>query len=319
MVSRKYLLISPCRDEAEYLQKTIDSVVSQTILPTKWVIVDDGSTDATPEMLAKAAKKYPFIEIVTRKDRGKRAVGSGVIEAFYTGYQTINPHDYDYICKLDLDLEIPARYFETMMERMESNPRLGTCSGKPYFFNSQGKLISEKCGNEMSVGMIKFYRVNCFEQIGGFIREVMWDGIDCHTCRMLGWIACSWDEPEIRFIHLRPMGSSDKSIFKGRMRHGFGQYFMGTGLIYMIVSCIYRMTTPPIFTGGLFMLIGYLQSWFQGKPRYKNAEFRYFLSKYQWKCLIKGKNKATELYNQSQAVFWQPDRLSTKVIPVQIN
>lgn len=318
MTTRKYALISPCRDEAEYLQKTIDSIISQTILPTKWIIVDDGSTDRTPYMLAEAAAKYPFIEIITRKDRGKRSVGPGVIEAFYAGYQHINPRDYDYICKLDLDLEIPGQYFELMIERMESNPRLGTCSGKPYFYN-QGELTIEKCGDEMSVGMIKFYRVNCFEQIGGFVREVMWDGIDCHTCRMLGWIACSWDEPEMRFIHLRPMGSSDKNILKGRIRHGFGQYFMGTGPVYMTVSSLYRMTTPPVFIGGLFMLWGYLQSWLSGQPRYENPEFREFLRKYQWQCLIKGKKAATELYNQSQAMVWQPNRLSTREIPVQTN
>ena len=113
------------------------------------------------------------------------------------------------------------------MDKMEADPRLGTCSGKPYMLLN-GKLVSEKCGDENSVGMTKFYRVECFEQIGGFVRQVMWDGIDGHRCRMLGWIAASYDEPDLRFIHLRPMGSSHKGIFTGRIRHGFGQYFMGT-------------------------------------------------------------------------------------------
>ena len=82
--------------------------------------------------------------------------------------------------------------------------------------------------------MTKFYRVSCFEAIGGFVREVMWDGIDCHQCRMKGWAACSWDDPELRFVHLRPMGSSQDSIFTGRMRHGYGQYFMGTGFLFIL-------------------------------------------------------------------------------------
>ena len=90
--------------------------------------------------------------------------------------------------------------------------------------------MSERHGDDTSLGMTKFYRVACFKAIGGFVREVMWDGIDCHRCRMKGWIACSWDEPELRFVHLRPMGSSQQSIYAGRMRHGSGQYFMGTGL-----------------------------------------------------------------------------------------
>ena len=102
--------------------------------------------------------------------------------------------DFDYLCKLDMDLDLPARYFELLMQRMESNPRIGTTSGKPWFVHPRsGALAPEICGDEMSVGMTKFYRVACFKEIGGFVREVMWDGIDCHRARMLGWIAESVD------------------------------------------------------------------------------------------------------------------------------
>ena len=84
--------------------------------------------------------------------------------------------------------------------------------------------------------MVKFYRTACFQQIGGFVRELMWDGIDCHRCRMFGWIAVSWDDPALNFIHLRPMGTSHKNWWTGRVRHGVGQYFMGTGVSYMLAS-----------------------------------------------------------------------------------
>jgi len=209
---RRYCLITPCRDEAQFARRTLDSVVSQSVPPALWVIVDDGSTDQTPQILAEYAAKHDFIRVIRREDRGRRSVGPGVVDAFYAGYETINPDDFDYVCKLDLDLEIPTRYFEILIQRMEANPRIGTCSGKPYYPDARGRLISEACGDEMSVGMIKFYRTKCFTQIGGFVRQVMWDGIDCHRCRMLGWIACSWDEPELRFTHLRPMGSSHKGM-----------------------------------------------------------------------------------------------------------
>jgi len=225
----RYLLISPARDESVYLRRTLDSIIAQTVKPTKWVIVDDGSTDETPDILREYAAQHDFIEIIHKSDRGQRQVGPGVIEAFYAGYNTVDAKDFDYICKLDVDLDLPPKYFETLIQRMEANPRIGTCSGKPYFpgpnnteQSFRGKLISEACGDEMSVGMIKFYRRTCFQQIGGFVRQVMWDAIDCHRCRMLGWVAYSDDDPQLRFIHLRPMGSSHKSIFTGRMRHGFG-------------------------------------------------------------------------------------------------
>ena len=291
--SRRYVLITPCRDEASYARRSIASVLKQSVLPALWIIVDDGSTDETPAILAETAAQHPWIRIIRREDRGKRAVGPGVVDAFYAGWSEINPTDFEYACKFDLDLDIPEQYFETLISQMEADPRLGTCSGKPYF-EEGGQLISEKCGDEMSVGMTKFYRVTCFQEIGGFVRQVMWDGIDCHRCRMLGWKAASWDTPALRFIHLRPMGSSQQNILVGRQRHGYGQYFMGTSLTYLAVSAIFRMAHPPYVIGGLAILWGFVKSALDRKPKYDDLQFREFLRRYQWNCLIKGKSRATQ-------------------------
>lgn len=306
--SRRYCLISPTRDEAEFARRTLDSVVNQTVPPARWIIVDDGSTDATPAILAEYAAKHDWIHVVTRINRGERKVGPGVIDAFYAGYETLAPSDFDYVCKIDLDLDLPRGYFENVMGRMEASPRIGTCSGKAWYpaptnadKSFDGELISEACGDEMSVGMIKFYRTDCFTEIGGFVREVMWDGIDCHTCRMHGWIAESYDDAALRFLHLRPMGSSHKGIFTGRMRHGFGQWFMGTGLAYMTASGVFRMTRPPVIVGGLAMWWGYVKSMLSRKPRYEQPAFRRFLRRYQWACLFKGKSAATRALNESGA------------------
>lgn len=303
---KKYVIISPCRDEAGFMRKTLDSVVKQSITPALWVIVDDGSTDETPDILVEYAGKYDFITVVTRTDRGCRSVGPGVIDAFYEGYQTISIDDFDFICKLDLDLIIPSGYFAELMGRMEENLRIGTCSGKPYYTDTKtGELVSEYCGDENAIGASKFYRVSCFRQIGGFVRQVMWDGIDGHRCRFLGWIACSWDEPTLRFIHLRPMGSSQKGIITGRFRHGFGQYFMGTGFIYTTVAAIYRMARPPFVIGGLAMWWGYFRSWIRNDAQYDDSELRAFIRRFQWSCLFRGKKKATALLNNLQASVWK--------------
>lgn len=290
-MNRRYLIISPCRNEADFMRQTLDTVVAQSVRPTRWVIVDDGSTDATPGILAEYATRHDWITIVTRKDRGRRAVGPGVIEAFYAGYDSVNPDDYDYLCKLDLDLNLPPRYFEILMQRMEANPRIATCSGKAYI-REHGGLVNERHGDETSIGASKFYRMSRFREIGGFVREVMWDGIDCHRCRMLGWVACSWDDPELRFIHLRPMGSSQTSIYTGRMRHGSGQYFMGTGFFYMLANALNRANERPVLLGSVAMLWGWLKSALQRKPRYGDAEFRRFLRSYQWRALLVGKKRA---------------------------
>jgi len=292
-MSPRYVLISPCRDEADYMRQTLDSVIAQSVQPAKWVIVDDGSTDASPQLLAEYCGRHNWIQVVTRRDRGRRLVGPGVIEAFYAGYAAINPADYEFLCKLDLDLLLPPRYFEHLMERMRANPRIATCSGKAYIRKGDS-LINELHGDETSLGMTKFYRIDRFEAIGGFVREVMWDGIDCHVCRMRGWIACSWDDPELRFIHLRPEGSSQMSVYRGRMRHGYGQYFMGTGFLYMAASVIWRLREKPYVLGSLAMLWGWIRSVIQRKPRYGDTAFRTFLRRYQWRALLVGKRRAIE-------------------------
>jgi len=304
-MSNSYVIISPCRNEAGFMRNTLQSVSEQSILPALWVIVDDGSTDDTAKILAEYAETYSFIQIVTRENRGHRSVGPGVIEAFYEGLETVDLKRFDFICKLDLDLIMPPRYFETLIARMIDNSRLGNCSGKPYYIDKvTGEFVSEGCGDENAIGASKFYRRECFEEIGGFVRQVMWDGIDGHRCRQLGWIAMSWDEPDIRFTHLRPMGSSQQSIITGRIRHGFGQYFMGTGLVYMLASGLYRMTRPPLVIGGLAMMWGYIKSFLTGVNRFEDKELASFIRKYQWACLLKGKRRATEELNERQSRVW---------------
>ena len=302
---RRYVLISPCRDEAEYMRHTLDSVVGQRVRPAKWVIVDDGSTDATPDILAEYAAAHDWIEVVAKPDRGARAVGPGVIEAFYAGLARVDLADYAYLCKLDLDLDLPAGYFEGLMRRMEADPRIGTASGKPYVRRG-GALVSERRGDEMSVGMTKFYRTACFVQIGGFVREVMWDALDCHKARQLGWKAVSWDDPELRFEHLRPMGSSQTSIYTGRRRHGFGQYYMGSDPLYYAATCVFRMSEPPYVLGGLAMLQGYLGAWWSRAPRHDDAELRRFIRAWQRRALRKGKARATAEVEAERAGRFDP-------------
>ncbi len=118
------------------MHRTLESVMAQSIPPALWVVVDDGSTDDTPSILQSYCARMPYLRIVRRADRGRRSVGPGVIDAFYAGLETVALEDFDYICKLDLDLDLPPRYFATLIERMEANPRLGTLSGKPVFRRS---------------------------------------------------------------------------------------------------------------------------------------------------------------------------------------
>lgn len=288
------------------MRRTLDSVLAQSVPPALWVVVDDGSTDGSSSVLESYRSRIPYLEVVHLADRGRRSVGPGVVAAFYAGLDTVALEEFDYVCKLDLDLDLPPRYFEGLMKRMDSNSRLGTTSGKPYFFApGSGKRVAEVCGDEMSVGMTKFYRVECFREIGGFVRQVMWDGIDCHRCRMLGWIAESVDDEELRFIHLRPMGSSQQGIWAGRVRSGYGQYFMGTAPAYFLASVMFRLPKHPVLVGSIAMLWGYVSSALRGVRRYDDIEFRRFLRRYQYACLRLGKRRATRQFNDSQETAWR--------------
>lgn len=277
---RKYLLITPVRNEEAYLQRTIDSLVAQTVRPIRWIIVDDGSNDATPEIATKAAQQHDWIQLHRRADRGTRKVGGGVVEAFNDGLALTTLDEYDYVCKLDGDLELEPVYFERLFEKFEADPRLGTASGKCWLVTEEG-LQLERTNDEFSLGAAKLYRVDCFRDIGGFVSEVMWDGIDCHRCRMLGWEAASFHDTDLRIRHLRRMGSSHHNIIRGRLRWGFGQYFMGTHPLYILAIATYRVFERPWILGGVLIGAGYFGAWLKRRPRYGDKEFRRFLHQWQ--------------------------------------
>ncbi|MCW1920775.1 glycosyltransferase [Rhodobacter sp. KR11] len=305
--SRRYLLVSPCRNEADYMVRTLESVTRQSLRPALWVIVDDGSTDATPAILADYAARHDWIKVVTKPDRGKRAVGPGVIEAFYFGLNQVDWTGFDYLCKLDLDLDLPLGYFQGLVTRMEADPRLGSASGKPWFTGAGGARIPEKIGDEMSVGMTKFYRRRCFQAIGGFVQEVMWDGIDCHKTRQLGWTCRSFPDAELEFEHLRPMGSSQQSIFTGRKRHGFGQYYMGSDFAFFTASCLSRLTHPPYVLGALASWWGYVDAALRRLPQHQDRDLITLIRAYQRRALIVGKARATAEVEAAHAHLWRPE------------
>ena len=290
-----YILISPCKNEAAYMEKTLQTIRDQSVLPVQWVIVDDGSTDNSVALIQKYAAEMPFIKVVSRPP-SERKVGGGVIDAFNTGLAAVDVEDYDYLCKLDMDLDLPPLYFETLLQRMEADPRLGTASGKAYYLHPRtGERTSELCGDEASVGMTKFYRRACFEDIDGFVAEVGWDGYDCHRARWFGWRAVSWDDPELQFIHLRPMGSSQKSIYRGRIRHGKGQFHLGAHPLFFLLSSVYRSVRQrPYVTGSIFSMYGYFKSWLTGEKHFGDKEITSFIRAYQMRALRIGKGPAAE-------------------------
>lgn len=272
----------PSRDEEKFIAHTLDCLVAQTIRPAEVIVVNDGSSDRTGAIAEEYAATHPWIHVVNRPNRGTRVVGGGVIEAFYAGYNALRTADYAYLCKLDADLTLQPDYFEWVIGKMEADPNLGSASSKVFNPSlGDGKLFEEGIIDEQVSGAAKFYRREAFEDIGGFVQEVMWDGIDFHTCRMKGWKTRSFRDPDVKILHHRLMGSSHKNIYHGRMRWGRGQWFMGTHPLYIFASGIFRMRERPFVVGGLLIVAGYFEGMFKGQPQYSNGDFRRHLHAWQ--------------------------------------
>ncbi len=274
------VIISPCRDEEATLEQTIACMRAQTCPPTEWVVVDDGSSDRTPEILEKASRSIPWLRVVRREDRGRRKVGGGVVDAFYAGLESVDI-DYDFVAKMDVDLKFQPCYLEKMLRLFEADPDLACASGK-VFRREADELVEEYIIDDMVAGQFKLYRRGSFERIGGFVREAMWDGIDIHRVRMLGQRSQSFHDPDLRLIHLRLMGSSERNIFVGRMRWGRGQWFMGSAFPYVVASGVFRMRERPRVLGGLLIIAGYLWAAIRRVPRYEDQEFRRELHRWQY-------------------------------------
>lgn len=276
---RRVVVVSPVRDEAATLPRTIASMRAQTLRPVLWVLVDDGSKDETPRILAQAASEIPWLRVVRLPDRGFRSVGGGVVEAFEAGLATVDV-PYDYVAKMDGDLEFSPGYLERILTYFERDPRLAGASGKVYRREDR-ELVEEFMIDAMVAGQFKLYRREAFERIGGFVRQLMWDGIDIHRARMQGYHTRSLADPELRIIHLRLMGSSDRSVYRGRLRWGAGQWFMGSSLAYVLASGLFRMRERPFVVGGLLIVAGYLAAALRRDPRYEDPAFRRDLRRWQ--------------------------------------
>jgi glycosyltransferase involved in cell wall biosynthesis len=273
----RYVVISPVRDEAATIRKTLDSMVSQSVRPVEWVIVDDGSTDQTPEIVREYARRFPWIRLHIRTNRGHRQPGAGVVEAFYDGLQQLRCCDYDFLVKLDGDLSFEPTYFEKLFERFAAEPRLGMASGNTYQLR-EGRLLLERTSPQHVVGPLKCYRRQCFEEIGGLIRHLGWDSADVVRAQMCGWQTKNYRDLVI--VHHRPMGSAE-GTWRGKVKTGQGDYFIGSHPLFEFVRCLYRAMDRPFLLHSVAIFWGYVSSWLRRAERIDDAEFIAFLRRQQ--------------------------------------
>jgi poly-beta-1,6-N-acetyl-D-glucosamine synthase len=274
---KTYIIISPVRNEEEYIEKTILSVTAQTLLPAEWIIVNDGSTDNTAKIIYPYLAKYPWIKCIHLNPHHYHP-GGGVVHAFYAGYKEVCTRNWRYVVKLDGDLEFGPHYFESLFDKFEAKQDLGMASGKT-FIQRGNKIYKEPCTDDHVVGATKVYRRDCFEAIGGLIEALGWDTIDELKAQVLSWETFSYEDLVV--IHHRKMGFRNTDWSRGRFINGKCQWFLGYHPLYVIFKGCYRMIEMPFVIGGLAMILGYFTAMIKSEPKYENKEVLNHLKKKQ--------------------------------------
>jgi biofilm PGA synthesis N-glycosyltransferase PgaC len=275
MESRKhyrYSVVTPVRNEAEFIEQTVESMIGQTVRPVEWIIVNDGSTDQTADIVARYAAQHPWMKLVNREDRGARKRGQGVVEAFYTGFDALTD-DYDYVVKLDGDLSFEPTYFESLLQEFVSNPKLGIAGGGVYE-QPDGRTWVLYIVSDQVRGATKVYRRQCFQEIGGLQPTTGWDGIDEWQARRLGWMVQSFPRP--RIYHHRYTGTATGSV-KSRVEEGNAAHFMGYHPLYLIARGLRHMFSRPYLVGGVAMIFGYLSAWLRRQERVPDRDLIRFI------------------------------------------
>ena len=252
----KYILVTPVRNEEQFIERALRSVVAQTLLPERWIIVDDGSTDATPRLIQQYACKYPWIEMIRRAQRPERSF-SAKAYAFNAGWERVYSLQFDVIGNLDGDLSFEPDYLEFLMSKFAQDPQLGV-AGTPFTEDGGYDTAKDSFEGENHVaGGCQLFRRECLQQIGGYVPNRV-GGIDwvaVTTARMRGWKTRSF--PEKRFHHYRSLGTAERSVLSSLFSYGEKDYYLGGSPVWQVFRVMYRMAKRPILVGGLALLSGY--------------------------------------------------------------
>jgi glycosyltransferase involved in cell wall biosynthesis len=252
-----YVLVTPARNEEKNIERLILSVASQTILPSKWVIVSDGSTDGTDEVVRKYSDMNHWIELVRMPEHRDRQFAAKV-HCFNAGYSKLNHLPHEIIGNLDADISFEEDYFEFLITKFRENPLLGV-AGTPFVEDGGYSSISDSFeGGKHVAGGCQLFRRACFEEIGGYTpnRAGGIDWIAVTTARMKGWATQSF--PEKVFYHHRSLGTGESNWLKSHFNYGRKDYYLGNHPLWEAFRIIYRTMKKPYLMGGLLTLSGYL-------------------------------------------------------------
>lgn len=283
MRAPRYAIISPVRDERAYLTRTLESVVGQTLPPTRWVIVDDGSTDGTGELAAEWATRYPWITLVSRARQRDGGRGAPVVHAFHAGLAALGSDlDLDFLVKLDGDLSLPPDHFERLIARFDSWPALGIAGGALHEQTPDGNWVERSISAGSVWGADRMYRIACWRDIGGVAPAHGWDGIDEVEAQMRGWLTGTQHDISLR--HHKPEGQRAGQTMR-YLDQGYGAHHMGYDPLYLLLrvlgTCVRQRRLEPSL-----MAVGYVTGYLRRAPQHPNAAARSFLRRRQRRRLL---------------------------------
>jgi glycosyltransferase involved in cell wall biosynthesis len=279
----RVLLITPARDEADHLEKTIRAVMAQTRRPDLWLIADDGSSDETPQIIKRFASELPFLEILRAPARASHASTDGLAiaaeaRAFNAALATVDVDGFSHVGKLDADVELPPDYFECLLERFAAEPELGIAGGT-LLEDSGGGWEPTRVPSYHVRGAIKLYSRECFAAIGGVEERLGWDTIDETYARMRGYETRSL--PDLTARHHRPVATRGGAL-RGRARHGQCAYILRYGFPWALARSFKVATEKPYVLSGFAFLYGYLRSALRSEKKIDDDRFKRFVRRELW-------------------------------------
>lgn len=287
----KYYIIIPAHNEEQFISLTLQSLVDQTLLPSKIVVVNDSSTDKTKEIVSQFAEKYAFISVINKTSQDIHLPGSKVIQAFLSGMETID-ENYDFIVKADADLIFPTNYFETITKHFQSDATIGMAGGFAYI-EKNGNWILENLTDKNHIrGAFKAYRKETFKQIGGLKPAMGWDTLDELLCRFYNWKILTDETLHVK--HLKPTGANYNKA--SRYKQGEAFYTLGYGFWITFIASLklaLKKKKPLLF---LDYLKGFWKAKISGIDLLVTQEQARFIRNYRW---LKMKTKLSTVFNKN--------------------
>ena len=274
-----YVLVTPAHNEEAFIEKTIESMIRQTHLPVKWVIVDDGSTDKTREIIGRYLPQYGWIELVEMAQRRDRSFAAKVT-AFNAGYERVHGLKYDIIGNLDADISFDQDHFEFLARKFSEESSLGVAGTvfREEGYNSETDSFE---GHKHVSGQCQLFRRQCWDEIGGYIphRAGGIDWMAVTTARMKGWKTESFREKW--FFHHRHLGTAERSIVSSSFSYGEKDYYLGGHPVWEVFRVAYQVTKAPYVVAGLALGLGYCWAFLRRTPRPVSRELMAFHRKEQ--------------------------------------